>query len=212
MRREFRYAGNTQGMGVPMSMGDGQTTLEPGDPTDFVARIASGDHQAEVEFVRAYERGVRALVRRHCRPGDPIVEDIAQEVLARVLERLRVGAIRDAAALPAYVQATIVYTTSAEYRSRHVSEPASTIDGLAGSDNPLDDTESGQLAALLRVLLAQLPVARDREILARFYLDEQDKDEVCRQLGIEASHFHRVVFRARERFRLLLDHAGIEGA
>ena len=94
-----------------MSMGDGQTMLEACNTPDYVERIAAGDHSAEIEFVRAYERGVRALVRRHCRPGDPIVDDIAQEVLARVLERLRLGAVRDASALPAYVQATIVYTT-----------------------------------------------------------------------------------------------------
>jgi RNA polymerase sigma-70 factor (ECF subfamily) len=195
-----------------MSIGEGHVTFDAGAAPDFVARIANGDRGAEAEFVRAYSRGVRALVRRHCRPGDPIVDDLAQEVLARVLERLRIGAVRDAAALPAYVQATIVYTTSAEYRGRHSAESSSAIDELAGSDNPLNDLASGQLAALLRQLLAQLPVARDREILSRFYLDEQDKAEVCRQLGIEASHFHRVVFRARERFRQLLDQAGIEEA
>ena len=76
-------------------------------------------------------------------------------------------------------------------------------------DNPVERLGSEQLAGLLRKLLAQLPVARDREILVRFYLEEQDKDEVCRGLGIDASHFHRVVFRARERFRALLDGAGI---
>lgn len=194
-----------------MSVGRGQAAVGSAAESDLVARIAEGDRNAETEFVRAYERGVRALVRRHCRPGDPIVDDLAQEVLSRVLERLRAGAIRDAAALPAYVQATIVYTTSAEYRSRRQTEPESTIDELPSDDNPSERVSSNQLSTLLRTLLEQLPVARDREILARFYLDEQDKDDVCRQLGIDAAHFHRVVFRARERFRHLLDQAGIGG-
>ena len=195
-----------------MAAGEAQVAADAGDATDLVARIAAGDRAAEAEFVRTFERGVRALVRRRCRPGDPIADDLAQEVLARVLERLRVGAIRDAAALPAYVQATIVYTTSAEYRSRRPTESAAIIDDMPSSDNPVDQLASGQLAILLRTLLEQLPVARDREILVRFYLDEQDKDEVCRHLGIDASHFHRVVFRARERFRQLLDQAGVKEA
>lgn len=192
-----------------MSAGEGTATVDAVGATDLVARIAAGDRRAEHDFVRQYERGVRALVRRHCRPNDPIADDLAQDVLARVLERLRAGAIRDAAALPAYVQATIVHTTSAEYRARRATEGPAVLDDLPASDNPVERLGSEQLAALLRKVLEQLPVARDREILVRFYLDEQDKDEVCRSLGIDATHFHRVVFRARERFRDLLHRAGL---
>ena len=44
---------------------------------------------------------------------------------------------------------------------------------------------------------------RDREILFRFYLAEDDKERICRDLGLTAVHFNRVLFRARERFREL---------
>lgn len=191
-----------------MSLGEGCANVGATAPGDLVARIAAGDRRAEHDFVRQYERGVRALVRRRCRPNDPVVDDLAQDVLARVLERLRAGAIRDAAALPAYVQSTIVYATSAEYRTRRSTDSATLIEDMPAPDNPVERLGSEQLAAMLRELLKQLPVARDREVLVRFYLDEQDKDEVCRSLGIDASHFHRVVFRARERFRELLRRAG----
>lgn len=180
-----------------------------GDGRDLVARIAAGDRGAEAEFVDVYARGVQVLVRRHCRPGDPVADDMAQEVITRVLERLRAGAIRDAAALPAYMQATIVRTTRAAYRARRPEDAAVAIEQIPGPENPLDRAAATQLAAVLRALLAQLPRARDREILARFYLDGQNKDDVCRHLGIDAAHFHRVVFRARARFRELLDSAGI---
>jgi len=194
-----------------MSAGQGQTAVECSAGAGIVARIAAGDRSAEADFVRHYERGVRLLVRRHCRPNDPAVEDIAQEVLARVLERLRAGAIRDADALPAYVQTVVAYTALAEYRGRRPTEPESTLDNLPSDDSPAERFSSNQVSALLKEVLAQLPVARDREILIRFYLEEQDKEDVCRQLGIEASHFHRVVFRARSRFRELLNRVGIEG-
>lgn len=195
-----------------MAVGEAQMAAEIGGATDFVARIAAGDRAAEAEFVRRFERGVRALVRRRCRPGDAIADDLAQDVLSRVLERLRAGAIRDAAALPGYVQAAVVHATGAEYRARRATEPLERIEGLPSGENPDERVASGQLAGLLRAALAQLPVARDREILERFYLHEQDKDEVCRHLGIDASHFHRVVFRARERLRQLLAGAGVREA
>jgi RNA polymerase sigma-70 factor (ECF subfamily) len=195
-----------------MSFGYEQVSVAETVPSDLVARIAAGDRDAELEFVRRFEAGVRVLMRRHCRPADPIVDDLVQEVLAGVIERLRAGAVHDAGTLPAYLQATIVYTASAEYRRRHPTLPVETIADLPDSDSPVAHADAAQLAALLRAVLAELPVARDREILTRFYLNQDDKDVVCRDLCIDPSHFHRVVFRARERFRTLLEHAGIGDA
>ena len=176
---------------------------------DFVARIAAGDRGAESEFVHKYAHGVRVLVRRHCRPGDPIVDDLAQDVLARVLMRLRAGAIRDIAALPAYIQTTIAHATSAEYRARRRMEPVEAIEQLPAEGSPPAKLSAERLRETLHDLLAELPVERDRELLQRFYLDEDTKEEVCRDLGIDPAHFHRVVFRARERFRALLMQSGI---
>jgi len=194
-----------------MSAGYKPMAAATGAEPDIVARIAGGDRAAESEFVRRFELGVRALVRRHCRPGDSIVDDLVQDVLTGVIERLRAGAIHDSGALAGYVQAAAVYATTAEYRRRRPTQSDATIENLADGDTPTARLEATQLSTMLRTLLAEMPVARDREILARFYLDEQDKDDVCRALEIDPAHFHRVVFRARERFRTLLEQAGIGG-
>lgn len=175
---------------------------------DLVDRIAHGDRGAESEFVRRYERGVRVLVRRHCRPGDPVVDDLVQDVLTGVIERLRAGAVRDASALPGYVQAAAVYATNAEYRQRRPTQSDAAIEDLPDAESPANRLDAAQLAALLRKLLAEMPVARDREILTRFYLKEDDRDSICRALAIDVGHFHRVLFRARERFRALLEQSG----
>jgi RNA polymerase sigma-70 factor (ECF subfamily) len=177
----------------------------------LISRIAQGDRQAEAEFVRLYERGVRVLVRRHCRPGDPVVDDLVQDVLSGVLERLRAGAIHDPVALPAYVQSAVVYATSAEYRRRRPTQTDAVVEQMADGETPGTQLDASQLAGFLRNVLAGMPVARDREILRRFYLEEEDKDSVCRALAIDPGHFHRVMFRARERFRLLVEQAGMQG-
>lgn len=175
---------------------------------DLVTRIAGGDRAAEAEFVHRFERGVRVLIRRHCRPGDPVVDDLVQDVLTGVIERLRAGAIRDATALPGYVQAAAVYATNAEYRQRRPTLSDASIHDLPDAENPSTHLAATQLSALLRTLLAEMPVERDREVLTRFYLLEEDREQVCRSLGIDPAHFHRVTFRARERFRSLLEQAG----
>lgn len=187
------------------------TAAAPATPCNWVERIAQGDRAAEGEFVRHYERGVRVLVCRHCRPGDPAVADLVQDVLATVLERLRSGAIRDPAALPAYVQTTIVHATSREYRGRHHELPIEAADSLPTGDDPAAAAVALQHRELLRALLQTLPVARDREVLVRFYLDEQDRDEICSALGIDEEHLRRVLFRARSRLRELLLAAGVSG-
>jgi RNA polymerase sigma-70 factor (ECF subfamily) len=186
-----------------------------GTSADLVDRIRSGDKAAEAEFVRRFTPGVRAVVRRHTRPGEAMVDDFVQDVLYQVLLKLRAGELRDAAALPAYLRATILYATTAEYRRRASHGEAASIDALdaiASDSNPVEHLRARQLATQVRTLLAELPIARDRTLLQRFYLDERSKDEVCAELGIESDHFHRVVFRARERLRELVERAGAQDA
>ena len=186
---------------------DDSSRAAPDD--DLACRIAGGDKAAERDFARRYACGVRTLVRRHLPPGDPLVDDIAQDVLANVLMRLRSGAVRDADALPAYIRSAVIRATGAEYRKRRPETSAHALEMLAAEDSPPTRFATGQLHSLLHAVLAELPVDRDREVLKQFYLQELNRDVVCARLGIETDHFHRVVFRARERLRSLLEKAGI---
>lgn len=174
------------------------------DLTTLVDRIRQGDRQAEELLVMRYQRPVRALVRRHCRPNEPLAEDIAQEVLADIVQRLRCGLIEDPQALPHYLQVAISNRCRAHYRPGEqyadAADPDATADQAADAD-PADRRVHEEQSRLLRSLVENLPVMRDRELLRRFYFLEETRDEVCVALGIDAAHFHRVVHRARERLR-----------
>jgi hypothetical protein len=61
-------------------------------------------------------------------------------------------------------------------------------------------------------MLEEMPVARDREVLVRFYLDDEDRETICRELRLSEEHFNRVIFRARNRFRELIEHRGFRKA
>jgi RNA polymerase sigma-70 factor, ECF subfamily len=73
-----------------------------------------------------------------------------------------------------------------------------------------EEAAIGRLGALVRRLLAELPGDRDRAILTRFYLNEHEKSEICRDLNLTDLGFNQVIFRARNRLRQLLIQAGIE--
>ncbi len=184
------------------------------DYSGLVERIAAGDRVAEAEFVATFQTGVHALMRRQCRPADPIVDDLVQSTLQGVLEQLRRSALNDPQALPAYVRNAVVFAARAEYRRRGRqggNQPAESPDVLVEFDTPERRAQRDQLASTVRELLAELRVERDRALLRLHYLEEQDRELICEALDIDASHFHRVLFRARERLKTLLTAAGIDG-
>ena len=55
-----------------------------------------------------------------------------------------------------------------------------------------------------------MPSARDRTILVRLYLDEEDKDVICRELGLSPAHFASVLHRARQRLKDMLEAEGLK--
>lgn len=191
----------------------------PEDPAqkrsaELVRRVAAGERGAESEVIHRFQPGVRALVRRHCRPAEPAVDDLVQDVLETILRALRAGSIQEESALPGYVRGTVVFTVQAYYRkrSRRGEDQSMDADRLVSGDDPAHSVQQAALAATVRTLLDELTVVRDREILRRFYLLEQSRQEVCAALAIETAHFHRVLFRARERLRALLVQVGVEDA
>ena len=66
---------------------------------------------------------------------------------------------------------------------------------------PLALTVTAPLAG--SVALAELSVPRDREVLLRYYIGEEESTRICADLEIEGDHFYRVLSRARKRYRLL---------
>jgi RNA polymerase sigma-70 factor (ECF subfamily) len=59
----------------------------------------------------------------------------------------------------------------------------------------------------VKQVLADLSLERDRQLLYRFYVGEDDKEEICRDLKLTSLQFNRVLHRARERFRELFESA-----
>lgn len=190
---------------------DGNAEVASAD-MELAALIRHGDSGAEARLVAAYLPGIRVLVRKHCRPNDPVLDDIVQEVLMRVLVHLRAGEVRDTNALPAYVRSMVANISIAEYRRRERNghgDPADYADHLASEDGPEDATERDHRSTLVTRLLAELPMPRDREILLRHYVQDQSQDVICAEMGIEQGLYRRVLHRARDRLRVIAERLGL---
>jgi RNA polymerase sigma-70 factor (ECF subfamily) len=179
----------------------------------LVARILGGEPAAEEELVLRYGRGVTLILKRHCE--DPsAAEDLYQETFRLALEKIRRGAVESPERLSGFVAGlarNLAIDHFRRLRRREGSRPVSEHDGPAAAEPPaaLEGLLARERADLARRVLADLPARRDREILWRFYVAEDDKQAICADLGLSALHFNRVLYRARERYRELLERAGL---
>jgi RNA polymerase sigma-70 factor (ECF subfamily) len=187
--------------------------LEAQISTDFVKRIGLGDRRAEEELVRRYQRGLVYLLKRRTR--DPqLALDLAQETFRIAIEKLRQSPIEQVERVAAYLRGTALNLASADLRKharRGTTADSDAIDAAADdAAGPFEHVSGEQVQRLVRRLLDELPVPRDREILVRTYLRDEDKSSICEGLGIDSAHYNRVLFRAKQRFRELLTNAAAQ--
>jgi RNA polymerase sigma-70 factor (ECF subfamily) len=184
--------------------------LEAQLSAEFVKRIGQGDRRAEEEFVRRYQRGLIYLLRR--RTGDAqLALDLTQETFRIAIEKLRRSPIDQVDRVAGFLRGTALNLISAEVRKntrRATTADSDVVDTIADDvAGPFENVSTEQVQRIVRKLLDELPVARDREILVRTYLEDQDKDLICEALGVDSAHYNRVLFRAKQRFRDLLTSA-----
>jgi RNA polymerase sigma-70 factor, ECF subfamily len=60
-------------------------------------------------------------------------------------------------------------------------------------------------AGIVRRILNEMTNERDIQALFRFYLAEDDKEQICADLGLTNLQFNLVLHRARERYRELYE-------
>jgi RNA polymerase sigma-70 factor, ECF subfamily len=195
---------------------DGQAVNDPGHPPEnsaamagLVRRIIAGDATAEAELVQRFSRALTFLLQRLTRDA-AAADDLYQETFRLVIEKVRRGELREPERLPGFVSsmARNLFLGSTRRGGRREQWHA----GSEAADSA-PDPAPGQLAgllakeraALVRRVLAELKNDRDREILSRYYIADQDKEVICRDLDLSDLHFNRVLFRARQRYKELFE-------
>ncbi len=174
---------------------------------DLSQRIASGDRSAESELVSQYGGGLMIMLRQ--RTGDhQLASDLYQEAFIIVIRRLRRANLDEPEKLAAFLHATAknVLIGDARKDARRKTFADSDIVAAApdGRPGPSDQVNQSEEAEIVRELIDEMRSERDKALLLRFYLDEEDKSDICAALSLSSIHFDRVLFRARRRFKDLL--------
>ncbi|HEX3556447.1 MAG TPA: sigma-70 family RNA polymerase sigma factor [Thermoanaerobaculia bacterium] len=157
-------------------------------------------------MVELYGRSVAVLLDRHTN-GRPEAEDLFQDTFRLVLEKLRRGELREPAKLPGFLAQIARSLAIEHYRkaTRRKTEADSDAVALvaAPSASPLSGLLESENAALVRRVIRELGNERDREILLRFYIAEDDKDRIAADHGLTSLQLNRVLHRARQRYKEL---------
>jgi len=161
------------------------------------------DNEATARLIERQYGGLLALLRRKLRD-----EQLAAEILSQAIvvtsEHVKTGRIADAALIPAHIFRLAMnelrsHTRLADPPNRTLSAQA--LDRLLSrSAWPAVGTEIS-MQRQVRDIVLRISAAKDREIIRRFYLDEVEKDAICRELALLPLRFDRVVFRVRQRMR-----------
>ncbi|MGA3092125.1 MAG: sigma-70 family RNA polymerase sigma factor [Terriglobales bacterium] len=168
----------------------------------YLDRLRSGDFTTEQHFFSYFGELIRLKFGRRLRSSIAI-EDVRQETFTRVLRGLSEQRIRQPERLGAFVNAVCTNVVREQYRSACREIP--TADGFADGVPdprlcPSDAMYQRQVQQEVRQTLDELP-KRDRRILKALFLEERDKDEVCRDFGIDRNYLRVMIHRAKQSFK-----------
>lgn len=165
---------------------------------ELVGRIEKRN-PAALEELYGMVKNFTYFLMRQLGPDD--LQDSVHDVYVTVAEAITAGKLRDPDRLRAFLTTVTRFYTYSQIERRVQGRNRFTgIDGM-GVDFP-DGTnlEAGlyhrQKVTFVRDILQQMPVV-DREILRRFYLEEQSKEQICREMRITPTQFRNMKSQAK---------------
>jgi RNA polymerase sigma-70 factor, ECF subfamily len=154
-------------------------------------------------------QGLLALLCRKAQ--DPqLAADLLNDALVTTLAKFDSGRIADPSHVGGYVF-QVALNLLRNHRRKFEERPGMRVeidDDLLGDKSQVAAVEESW-AQRVRKILEDLPSARDRLLLKRFYLDEQEKESICGELSLSPLQFDKMIFRAKRRMQSLLESRGL---
>ena len=144
--------------------------------------------------------------------NEAVAADLLNDAIATALEHLQADRIAQPEQIAGYVY-QVAMNLLRNHRRKMDERSDNRVDSEALDSIAGESTDSVALATIaqhVRQLIVELPTDRDRLIVRRFYLDEEEKDVICRELQLAPLHFDKVIFRARQRMKALLEKRGLK--
>ncbi len=178
---------------------------EPSGWPEVVERIQRGDPDGMAELYRVFATGIRFYLCRQLGPQE--LDDKVHDTFLIVAQAILRGHLREPERLMGFVR-TVVRRQVAAHIDQVVQHRRENMDldhGARVADLQGDPEQQAiwrQKVELMEEVLAGIS-RRDREILMRFYLDEQPQEQICADMNLSETQFRLLKSRAKARFGAL---------
>jgi RNA polymerase sigma-70 factor (ECF subfamily) len=170
---------------------------------DYVSNLCAGDPETQVHFVAYFSELLQIKLRSRLQSLQAI-EDVRQETFARVFSVLRKDGLRQPERLGAFVNTVCHHVLSEHYRSTSGGESLD-VEGRPElpdkAASALDLAVAKQLNGKIYAILKALPV-RDSSLLYAVFIEERDRDEICREFGVDRDYLRVLLHRAKLEFKI----------
>ena len=169
---------------------------------DLVERIQRGEESGMEELYRLFGRGIRYYLCRQLGPQE--LDDKVHDTFVIVVQAIRRDELREPERLMGFVR-TVVRRQVAAYIDEvvHIRRDKLDLDlGIHVADrrnSPEQTAAFRQRVVFMQSILGSLS-ERHREILTRFYLDEQSQEQICQEMSLSETQFRLLKSRAKARF------------
>ncbi len=168
--------------------------------TEVVENVRAGHPDGLDQLYKVF-RVLSGSLRRQV--GYKDFDDRLHDVFLVVVEAIRSGKLREPGALTSYIHgvARLSLYSNIGVRARHERLSGSLRHWVSmshRSHTPEEDLQELERTDIMRELLASLTF-REREILTRFYLHEQPKEQICQELALTDTQFRLAKSRAKQR-------------
>jgi RNA polymerase sigma-70 factor (ECF subfamily) len=173
---------------------------------EWMRRIIAGDADAETELVRRYKEGVSIIIGQIVH-NSSITEDLCQETFKITLHKIRAGHVREPERLSGFIRG-VARNVAIDYvrKMRQLTNQEEIGKAEQIPDPQPDQFENlwrKEKADIVRRTISELKVERDRQVLSRYFLAEEDKSQICADLGLTSKQFNSILSRALKRYKEL---------
>ena len=169
----------------------------------YLEKLRGGDEPTEQHFIHYFSQLITLKLRSRLQSSQAI-EDVKQETFARAFTLLRSeGGVRSGERLGSLVNSICNHVLLEYYRSMGRAQPLEeevAANLLDSRSDALSEMISSETRDSVREVLESLG-ERERAVLRAVFVEERDKDEVCRELGIDRNYMRVLVHRAKQAFR-----------
>jgi RNA polymerase sigma-70 factor, ECF subfamily len=168
----------------------------------YVERLRAGDFRTQEHFGAYFSALIQVKMRSRLQSREAI-EDVRQETFARFFEALRASKFLHPERLGSYVNSICNHVLLEHYRSGSREIPLEEDDHQelpSPAMDPVGILVADETGKKVQEILEQLS-ERDRRLLREVFLEERDKDEVCRDFGIDREYLRVLLHRAKQSFK-----------